>query len=50
MINRYFYQSDVMSFIAEDTDAIFGKKQESNESYARSFPNPKTIAEIFHLA
>ena len=25
MINRYFYLSDVKSFLAEDTDAISGK-------------------------
>lgn len=31
MINRYFYQSDVMSFIAEDTDAIFGKMSRADE-------------------
>ena len=31
MINRYFYQSDVMSFLAEDTDAIFGKMSRADE-------------------
>ena len=31
MINRYFYQSDVKSFLAEDTDAIFGKMSRADE-------------------
>ena len=31
MINRYFYQSDVRSFLAEDTDAIFGKMSRADE-------------------
>lgn len=31
MINRYFYQSDVKSFLAEDTDAIFGKISRADE-------------------
>ncbi len=31
MINRYFYQSDVKSFLAEDTDTIFGKMSRADE-------------------
>ena len=31
MINRYFYQSDIASFLAEDTDTIFGKIARSDE-------------------
>lgn len=31
MINRYFYQSDVASFLAEDTDTIFGKMSRADE-------------------
>ena len=31
MINRYFYQSDVKSFMAEDTNAIFGKMSRADE-------------------
>ena len=31
MINRYFYQSDIKSFLAEDTDAIFGKMSRADE-------------------
>lgn len=31
MINRYFYQSDAKSFLAEDTDAIFGKMSRADE-------------------
>ena len=31
MINRYFYQSDIASFLAEDTDTIFGKMSRADE-------------------
>ena len=31
MINRYFYQSDVKSFLAEGTDTIFGKMSRADE-------------------
>ena len=31
MINRYFYQSDIASFLAEDTDTIFGKIARADE-------------------
>ena len=31
MIYRYIYQSDVKSFLAEDTDAIFGKMSRADE-------------------
>ena len=31
MINRYFYQSDVASFLTEDTDTIFGKISRADE-------------------
>ena len=31
MINRYFYQADVASFLTEDTDAIFGKMARADE-------------------
>ena len=31
MINRYFYQSDVTSFLTEDTDTIFGKISRADE-------------------
>ena len=31
MINRYFYQSDITSFLAEDTDTIFGKMSRADE-------------------
>ena len=31
MINRYFYQSDIASFLTEDTDTIFGKMSRADE-------------------
>ena len=31
MINRYFYQSNIASFLAEDTDTIFGKMSLADE-------------------
>ncbi len=31
MINRYFYQSNVKSFLAEETDSIFGKMSRADE-------------------
>ena len=31
MINRYFYQSDIASFLAEDIDTIFGKMSRADE-------------------
>ncbi len=31
MINRYFYQSDIGTFVAEDTNAIFGKMLHADE-------------------
>ena len=31
MINRYFYQADVATFLAEDTDTIFGKMSRADE-------------------
>jgi len=33
MINRYFYQSEVKSFLVEDTDAIFGKMACADDGY-----------------
>ena len=31
MINRYFYQADIATFLAEDTDSIFGKMSRADE-------------------
>lgn len=31
MINRYFYQANIATFLAEDTDSIFGKMSRADE-------------------
>lgn len=31
MTNRYFYQEDIATFLAEDTDTIFGKMSRADE-------------------
>jgi hypothetical protein len=31
MTNRYFYQADIATFLAEDTNTIFGKMSRADE-------------------
>ena len=31
MTNRYFYQADIATFLAEDTNSIFGKMSRADE-------------------
>jgi hypothetical protein len=31
MTNRYFYQEDIATFLAEDTNTIFGKMSRADE-------------------
>jgi hypothetical protein len=31
MTNRYFYQADIATFLAEDTNSIFGKMSPADE-------------------
>ena len=46
MINRYFYQSDIASFLAEDTDTIFGKMAQADEMDTASTQKFAWIEEI----